>query len=139
MIFTGTVIENRTRGQTRTLTFTVDRVFKGTAYATQTVTTARQGPACGLELNRPGPFVVFASRTGSTRDALEANSCGGTAGRARSRTTSAPARRRASRSQPDRRAAVASRRRRPGWALLGAALSDFAMWSGARRSAGSEG
>ena len=46
MIFTGTVIKNRTRGQTRTLTFTVDRVFKGTAYATQTVTThARAQPA----------------------------------------------------------------------------------------------
>ena len=78
VIFTGTVVKNRTFGQTRTLTFTVDRVFKGMAYATQSVTTASQGPSCGLELNRPGPFVVFASRTGSTRHPLEANSCGGT-------------------------------------------------------------
>ena len=78
VIFTGTVTENRTFGQTRTLTFAVDRVYKGTAYATQTVTTARQGPACGLELTRPGPYVVFAQRTGSPQDVLEANSCGGT-------------------------------------------------------------
>ena len=78
VIFTGTMIDNRTRGQIRILTFTVDRVFKGTAYATQAVTTHRQGPACGLELAGPGPFVVFADRTGSPRAALEANSCGGT-------------------------------------------------------------
>ena len=78
VIFSGTVTKNRVRGQTRTLTFIVDRVYKGSAYATQTVTTAAQVPACGLELTRSGPYVVFAQRTGSPGDMLEANSCGGT-------------------------------------------------------------
>ena len=78
VIFSGTVTKNRVRGQTRTLTFIVDRVYKGSAYATQTVTTAAQVPACGLELTRSGPYVVFAQRTGSPGDVLEANSCGGT-------------------------------------------------------------
>ena len=83
-IFTGTVIDDRVdaREQTRTLTFTVDRVFKGQATSTQVVTTHASGASCGLEISGPGPFLVFADQEQS---GLTANLCGGT------RTGSAPA------------------------------------------------
>jgi hypothetical protein len=78
VIFLGTVVGDRTLGNTRTYTFTVDRVFKGQAYATQTVKTEAQAPACGLELNGSGPFLVHAYQEPAGAEALHANSCGGT-------------------------------------------------------------
>ena len=78
MIFLGTVVDERTLGGTRTYTFRVDRVYKGQAYATQTVKTEAQGPACGLELNGPGPFLLHAYQEPAGAAALRANSCGGT-------------------------------------------------------------
>ena len=75
VIFTGTVADDRSLGDTRTYTFTVDRVFRGQVLATQTVRTHTQGPACGLDLEGPGPYLVL----GYLRDGvLLANSCGGT-------------------------------------------------------------
>ncbi|HZA72482.1 MAG TPA: hypothetical protein VE476_06160 [Propionibacteriaceae bacterium] len=82
VIFTGTVADDHSLGDTRTYTFTVDRVFRGQALATQTVKTPSQGPACGLDLQGPGPYLVL----GYLQDGvLWANSCGGT------RTGAAPA------------------------------------------------
>jgi hypothetical protein len=78
VIFIGTVVGDRTLGDTRTYTFAVDRVFKGQAYATQTVTTHTQGPACGLELAGSGPFLVHAYQEPEGVESLSANSCGGT-------------------------------------------------------------
>jgi len=77
VIFTGTVASEESRGTTRRLTFTVDRVYKGSATATQVVETNSSGASCGLEISGPGPFVVFA-QAGGGRTALTANLCGGT-------------------------------------------------------------
>ena len=75
VIFTGTVTEDRAIGDTRTYTFAVDRVYRGHVLTTQTVRTHTQGPACGLDLAGPGPYLVL----GYLRDGvLLANSCGGT-------------------------------------------------------------
>jgi hypothetical protein len=48
-----------------TLTFAVDRVYKGDVLARQPVQTARMGASCGWELSGEGPYVVFASRQGT--------------------------------------------------------------------------
>lgn len=76
-IFTGTLVENRVDepAQTRTLTFAVDRVFKGQVTATQVVTSHASGASCGVEITGPGPFLVFA-QAGPT--GLTADLCGGT-------------------------------------------------------------
>jgi hypothetical protein len=76
-IFTGTLVENQVDepAQTRTLTFAVDRVFKGQVTATQVVTSQASGASCGVELSGPGPFLVFA-QAGPT--GLTADLCGGT-------------------------------------------------------------
>ena len=78
VIFVGTVVGDRSLGEIRTYTFTVDRVFKGQAYAKQTVTTPSQGPACGLELTGSGPYLVHARLTSGLGGALHADLCGGT-------------------------------------------------------------
>jgi hypothetical protein len=77
VIFTGTVTADELdeRAQTRTLTFTVDRVYKGTARSTEVVTTHSSGASCGLEISGPGPFLVYADQEQSR---LTANLCGGT-------------------------------------------------------------
>jgi hypothetical protein len=77
VIFTGTITDDRVDEgrQTRTLTFAVDRVFKGQATKTQVVATHASGAGCGLEISGPGPFVVFADQEQSR---LTANLCGGT-------------------------------------------------------------
>jgi hypothetical protein len=77
VIFTGTVTADEVddRAQRRTLTFTVNRVYKGTATSTQVVTTHSSGATCGLEISGPGPFLVYADREQS---GLTANLCGGT-------------------------------------------------------------
>jgi hypothetical protein len=83
-IFTGTLVEDRVDepAQTRTLTFAVDRVYKGQATATQVVTSRASGGSCPVEITGSGPFLVFAQAepTGLTVDL-----CGGT------RSGSAPA------------------------------------------------
>jgi len=83
-IFTGTVVADQVDepGRVRTVTFAVDRVFKGQVTATQVVTSAASGASCGVELTGPGPFVVFAR---AEPTGLTADLCGGT------RSGSAPA------------------------------------------------
>ena len=58
----------------RTYSFAVDRVYKGQVHATQQVTTHVQGPACGLELNGSGPFLVHAYQDPEGAETLRANS-----------------------------------------------------------------
>ncbi len=58
-----------------TLTFAVDRVFKGDALARQTVTTAASGSSCGLELAGEGVFLMFADADGGA--ALASGLCSG--------------------------------------------------------------
>jgi hypothetical protein len=76
-IFTGTLVENRVDepAQRRTLTFAVDRVFKGQVTATQVVTSHASGASCGVEITGPGPFLVFAQ---AEPTGLTADLCGGT-------------------------------------------------------------
>jgi hypothetical protein len=78
VIFVGTVVGDRTVDNTRTYTFAVDLVYKGQAYATQTVITHAQGPACGLQLSQPGPYVVHARVMPALAGGVQANACGGT-------------------------------------------------------------
>lgn len=66
-VFRATVMERRDEHGSRLRStadpvryvFTVDRVYKGDVYATQSVVTAAGGPSCGFELSGPGPFLVF--------------------------------------------------------------------------------
>jgi hypothetical protein len=76
VIFTGTVISERTLGYNRTYTFAVTKVYKGSAYAEQRVQTASQRSACGLDLNGSGPFLVLGAY--APNGTLLANACGGT-------------------------------------------------------------
>jgi hypothetical protein len=78
VIFTGRIAEDQIRGQSRTITFAVDRVYKGEAQTRQAVHTHASGASCGLEISGPGPFVVFANRDGTRAPDLRANLCGGT-------------------------------------------------------------
>ena len=73
VVFTGTVIDDQ-QGEPRTLTFRVDRVYKGQATTTQVVSTAQNEASCGLELRGADPFVIYADQ-GQT--GLTANLCGG--------------------------------------------------------------
>jgi hypothetical protein len=77
VVFTGTVTADEVdqRTQTRSLTFAVDRIYKGQPTGTQVVTTHSSGASCGLEISGPGPFLVFADQE---RTGLTANLCGGT-------------------------------------------------------------
>ena len=77
VIFTGTVVGNRTFGQTRTLTFAVERVYKGEVAATQDVKTHVLGATCGLELAGSGPFLIQGGSDPDRPGALSANLCGG--------------------------------------------------------------
>ena len=76
VIFTGTVIGERSLGYNRTYTFAVTKVYKGSAYAEQRVQSASQSSACGLDLVGSGPFLVLAGYAPS--GTVLANSCGGT-------------------------------------------------------------
>lgn len=57
------------------LTFIVTKVYKGEVERVQEITTASSGAACGLEISRPGWYLVFADEQA---DALSASLCGGT-------------------------------------------------------------
>ena len=66
-VFTGSLLEIQTPpGDTYSsadperFVFQVEEVYKGTAFARQSVVTARKGASCGLEIAGSGPFVVFA-------------------------------------------------------------------------------
>jgi hypothetical protein len=78
VIFTGQIVGDEADTQQRTLTFAVDRVYKGEAVSRQVIRTERNGAACGLEIAGPGSFVVFAYIEGGRPDELRANLCGGT-------------------------------------------------------------
>ena len=77
VIFTGTVGDDQVDEgtKTRTLFFTVDRVYKGRATRTLVVTTASAGGTCGLEIRGAGPFLVLAEEK---QAGLTADLCGGT-------------------------------------------------------------
>lgn len=75
VVFVGTVADDRRRGRTRTLTFAVERVFKGAATSQQQVRTHVEPATCGLALEGPGPFLVQA---GDSTRGLVADLCGGT-------------------------------------------------------------
>jgi hypothetical protein len=85
VIFTGTLTKDQSSGQTRTLTFAVERVYKGRATATQEIKTRPDSAACGLELAGSGPFLILAASDPDWPGQLSANLCGG------SRAAPAPA------------------------------------------------
>lgn len=66
--------------------FLPSRAYKGTVASPQRIYTAVDGETCGLEIEGPGPFLVFASKpTGEAREMrgpdtpeLHASLCGGT-------------------------------------------------------------
>ncbi len=76
VIFGGRLDEDTKSGQVRTLTFSVDLVYKGSADADQVVSTSTSTASCGLGISGPGPFVIFANE--SADGVLRANLCGGT-------------------------------------------------------------
>jgi hypothetical protein len=89
--FTGALVEILTPdGDTYSSTdperfvFDVDEVFKGVAFARQSVVTARDGASCGLEVAGPGPFLVFARTepdgitSGAADGELYSSLCSGT-------------------------------------------------------------
>jgi hypothetical protein len=84
VVFLGTVVDDRSRGRTRTLTFAVERVFKGAATSLQQVRTDVSTASCGLGLEGTGPFLVQADDTGRS---LVADLCGGTRPAMRSAAT----------------------------------------------------
>lgn len=75
VIFTGQIIKDRSSGQVRTLTFAVDRVYKGSAEVAEEVSTHVSGASCGLEIGGSGTFLVYATGSSPQR---KANLCGGT-------------------------------------------------------------
>ena len=105
VIFTGTVIGERSLGYNRTYTFAVTKVYKGSAYAEQRVQSASQSSACGLDLVGSGPFLVLAGYAPS--GTVLANSCGGTTKARR------PGRARPGRARPGFAAATGGRTTEP--------------------------
>lgn len=77
VIFTGTVIDDQ-QGEPRTLTFSVDRVYKGRVTATQVVSTAGSTASCGLSVNGAGPYLVYAQQeqTGLTAGLCDGSGSG---------------------------------------------------------------
>lgn len=75
VIFTGAVISDQRYEQARAVTFAVQRVYKGQARSTETISTARWGGSCGPDLSETGPYLVYATQESS---GLFANPCDGT-------------------------------------------------------------
>lgn len=75
VVFIGTVISDRSSGDTRTYTFAVDRAYRGQVLATQPVKTHVLSSACGLELPAGGPHLVLGFVQNGE---ILASSCGGT-------------------------------------------------------------
>lgn len=92
VVFTGELVEVRTlppaefidSGDPERFIFAVERVYKGAAFAEQSVVTPMDGAACGLEISGPGTFIVFAHHelqnqlVESIDGELYADLCGGT-------------------------------------------------------------
>ena len=77
MIFTGRIDGDRSDQQTRTITFVVERIYKGDAGPRQVIATSASGASCGLEIGGAGTFLVFANLR-TSRASCKANLCGGT-------------------------------------------------------------
>ena len=77
VIFTGRIDDDRSDQQTRTITFVVERIYKGDAGPRQVISTSASGASCGLEIGGPGTFLVFANAVDEPGQ-LKANLCGGT-------------------------------------------------------------
>lgn len=60
-VFTGTVAEKRQSDRELRILFAVDRVYEGAVTANQTIVTSAYGASCGLALQGPGPYLVFAT------------------------------------------------------------------------------
>jgi hypothetical protein len=75
VVFTGRVVGDRVVGQSRFVTFAVDRVYKGDAAARQRVRTNAQSSSCGLALEGTDRYVVHGRGTAAD---LTASLCGGT-------------------------------------------------------------
>jgi hypothetical protein len=92
VVFTGTWVDTVGAGGLATgtstdpvrLLFDVERVHRGEAYERQSVVTAADPGSCGLALDGPGPFLVFARSSAGAADPepvegeLVADLCGGT-------------------------------------------------------------
>ena len=77
VVFTGRIDDDRSNQQTRTITFVVERIYKGDAGPRQVISTSASGASCGLEIGGPGTFLVFANAADEPAK-LKANLCGGT-------------------------------------------------------------
>lgn len=153
LVFTGTLVDREeppsggtvSSADPVTLTFEVERVYKGSAVRDLDLTTARSSASCGLELEGRGPFLVFATDRGG----LTAGLCDGSrplnkkipasfgeGTPARPLSTSEPA------PTSSRETAPAEEDGPPSWiypagvaVLLGAALAGAgALWARRRRS-----
>jgi hypothetical protein len=77
VIFTGRIDDDQSNQQTRTISFVVERIYKGVAGPRQVVLTSASGASCGLEIGGAGTFLVFANPAEEPGQ-LQANLCGGT-------------------------------------------------------------
>lgn len=77
VIFTGRIDGDQSDQQTRTITFVVERIYKGDAGSRQVIATSASGASCGLEIGGAGTFLVFANHADEPGE-LQANLCGGT-------------------------------------------------------------
>lgn len=78
VVFTGFIARNQVdrKAQLRTVTFRVQRVFKGSAFVNQVVTMYWDQNSCGIEFYGVNPpYVVFAQQE---QAGLTADACGGT-------------------------------------------------------------
>ena len=69
------MISDQRYAQAQTATFAVERVYKGQARSTETISTTRWGGSCGPDLGEPGPYLVYVTQESS---GLFANLCDGT-------------------------------------------------------------
>ena len=90
VVFTGTLVEIVTppgdayaSTDLERFVFDVERIYKGEAVDPQTIVTARDGASCGLEIQGPGPFLVYATSSegiviGAVDGEHSSNLCSGT-------------------------------------------------------------
>ena len=57
VIFTGRIDGDQSDQQTRTITFVVERIYKGDAGSRQVIATSASGASCGLEIGGAGTFL----------------------------------------------------------------------------------
>lgn len=75
VVFAGQVLSVDQGDQLDVAEVGTDVVHKGKAHATQSVSTASQSPACGVDFQEDQRYTVFATRDGGT---LHTNLCSGT-------------------------------------------------------------